>query len=252
MEQNSIGTDASTATHINNICERRYVDVVGKARRLVPTDLGNALIHSYAEIDPELVAPELRSSIEKSVELIARGEVKYEKVLNDVIDLFKQKFAYFVSNIEKADAFFSNKFASIEQAVERAPLFSKCGRCNSNMKIIDNIYKLYCEKCKYMYGLPRNSTYELAQDCFCPLDGFQLLICNQVVRGNTKRHSICPACFQKAPDVEDLDVLADKFARLSCSLCTNALCQFSMMNNSIGRCTNCDKGGKLIIDWPTG
>lgn len=75
MERHRIGTDASMATHINNICERNYVHVVGSARRLVPTDLGKSLIHAYSAIDPELVAPELRSSIEKSVELIAKGEV---------------------------------------------------------------------------------------------------------------------------------------------------------------------------------
>jgi DNA topoisomerase-3 len=29
MEKNGIGTDASMATHINNICDREYVKVVG-------------------------------------------------------------------------------------------------------------------------------------------------------------------------------------------------------------------------------
>ncbi len=47
MESNCIGTDASMATHINNICEREYVSVVGESRRLVPTKLGISLIHSY-------------------------------------------------------------------------------------------------------------------------------------------------------------------------------------------------------------
>lgn len=37
----------------------------------MPTELGSALIHAYAEIDSELVAPNLRSSIEKSVDLIS-------------------------------------------------------------------------------------------------------------------------------------------------------------------------------------
>lgn len=39
MEKNGIGTDASMATHINNICERKYVVIKG-GRQLVPTDLG--------------------------------------------------------------------------------------------------------------------------------------------------------------------------------------------------------------------
>lgn len=36
MESHSIGTDASMATHINNIVERGYVKVESKTRRLVP------------------------------------------------------------------------------------------------------------------------------------------------------------------------------------------------------------------------
>lgn len=45
MEHNGIGTDASIPTHINNICQRNYVQVTGSARKLVPTNLGIVLIH---------------------------------------------------------------------------------------------------------------------------------------------------------------------------------------------------------------
>ena len=44
MEQHKIGTDASIATHINNIQERNYVRCEA-GRRLVPTKLGIALVH---------------------------------------------------------------------------------------------------------------------------------------------------------------------------------------------------------------
>jgi DNA topoisomerase-3 len=44
MEQHKIGTDASIATHINNIQERNYVRCEA-GRRLVPTKLGIALCH---------------------------------------------------------------------------------------------------------------------------------------------------------------------------------------------------------------
>lgn len=46
MEKNNIGTDASMATHINNICDRQYVKVAEK-RRLVPTELGLNLVKGY-------------------------------------------------------------------------------------------------------------------------------------------------------------------------------------------------------------
>lgn len=72
MEKHAIGTDASMATHINNICLREFVKVDPKGRRLVPTELGISLVHGYQAIDPNLVAPTLRTNIEQSVDNIAK------------------------------------------------------------------------------------------------------------------------------------------------------------------------------------
>ena len=71
MEHHGIGTDASMASHINNICERGYVSIQAQ-RRLVPTSLGLSLARGYAEVDPDLMAPELRGNIEKKVNEIAK------------------------------------------------------------------------------------------------------------------------------------------------------------------------------------
>jgi len=106
MEQNGIGTDASMAQHINNICERNYVKVVGNTRKLVPTDLGSALIHSYQQIDEDLVAPNLRSEIEKRVDMIAKVFISKSKhlLINDyrdkltMIKFFKKFFLFLVKN----------------------------------------------------------------------------------------------------------------------------------------------------------
>ena len=59
MERHGIGTDASIAVHINNICERNYVRIQG-GRRVVPTELGITLVRGYQLIDPELCSPQAR------------------------------------------------------------------------------------------------------------------------------------------------------------------------------------------------
>ena len=59
MEQHGIGTDASIAVHVNNVCERNYVRIES-GRRVVPTELGITLISGYQRIDPELCRPQAR------------------------------------------------------------------------------------------------------------------------------------------------------------------------------------------------
>ena len=47
MEREGVGTDASIATHIENVCKRGYV-AVGKGRTMVPTSLGIVLVQGCA------------------------------------------------------------------------------------------------------------------------------------------------------------------------------------------------------------
>lgn len=99
MEKNGIGTDASIPTHINNIIERQYVYVQDPGRMLIPSPLGQALVKGYCQIDPELVLPSIRSNIEKSCELVAKGRADFSTVVNHVMKMFKRKFDFFKLSI---------------------------------------------------------------------------------------------------------------------------------------------------------
>ncbi len=79
MEKNGIGTDASIPTHINNIITRNYV-TLGPNRTVVPTTLGIVLVHGYYRIDSDLVRPEVRATIEKFCDMIAKGLATKEQV----------------------------------------------------------------------------------------------------------------------------------------------------------------------------
>jgi DNA topoisomerase III len=72
---------------------------VETGRKLIPSGLGIGLVHSYMQIDPEIVLPKVRSSIEKMCTQIAKGEVQYERVLDSAIELFRKKFIIFQENI---------------------------------------------------------------------------------------------------------------------------------------------------------
>ncbi len=72
MESNGVGTDASIPQHIQNIIDRGYVQVVSTQRLLEPTNLGIALARCYYAIDPDLIQPTVRASIEKMVNSIAK------------------------------------------------------------------------------------------------------------------------------------------------------------------------------------
>lgn len=132
MEKYGIGTDASIPVHINNICERNYVQVytfntkfkfilvifsckflsfsemdisfllkmqVQVGRKLVPTTLGITLIRGYQCIDPDICLPDIRSFIEHQITLVAKGQANHSRVVQHVLQQFKQKFSYFVQQV---------------------------------------------------------------------------------------------------------------------------------------------------------
>lgn len=59
--------------------------VQNPGRKLVPTLLGQALVKGYCEIDPELVMPQVRSNIERSCELVAKGKAEFQQVVDHVL-----------------------------------------------------------------------------------------------------------------------------------------------------------------------
>lgn len=175
MEKNGIGTDASMATHINNICERNFVEVVSRARRLKPTPLGNALIQGYKEIDTELISAELRSNIEKNVELIAKGKKDIDSVLSSVLGIFRQKYEYFRQNIAKLDDHFIQVYGTFMDSLKKGVPFNVCGRCSQKMILVEDFNKTYCKICRITLNLPRGATYSLEGMDRCPLDGYQII-----------------------------------------------------------------------------
>ncbi|KAI8379543.1 DNA topoisomerase [Radiomyces spectabilis] len=241
MEQNGIGTDASIPTHINNICQRNYVQVSGTSRRLIPTNLGIVLIHGE-KIDPELSLPTMRSDMEQQLNLIANGKAPQNDVLNHFLNIFERKFAYFVKKIESMDELFEATFSPL--AATGKPL-SKCGKCRRYMKYIAlKPNRLHCATCDETYSLPLNGNIKLYKELRCPLDDFELVLYTTGSKGTG--YPICPYCYNNPP-------FEDIAKGMSCNHCPHPTCPHSMVTNAICPCPESERekdpcNGRLILD----
>ena len=241
MEKNGIGTDASMATHVNNICERNYVTLTSPGRRLVPTRLGIVLVNGFSAIDPELVTPKIRSDIESQCNLIALGKAKCQDVIEHALNMFKLKFQYFVNHISNMDALFESSFTSL--AMSGKPM-SRCGKCRKFMNLIDKKpVRLFCRFCDEAYPLPAGGTVRLYKELTCPLDGFELVLISHPGSGG-KTYPVCPLCYNDPP-FENAGI----GKAMNCHQCPHATCKHSMANLGVCACTQpgCTNG-TLCLD----
>ncbi|XP_050292586.1 DNA topoisomerase 3-beta isoform X1 [Quercus robur] len=252
MEKNGIGTDASIPVHINNICERNYVQVQA-GRKLVPTSLGITLIRGYQCIDPDLCLPDIRSFIEQQITLVAKGQMDHFRVVQHVLQQFKQKFTYFVKQIENMDALFEAQFSPL---ADSGRALSKCGKCLRYMKYISmQPSRLFCGTCEEVYYLPQNGTIKLYKELSCPLDNFELLIVS-MPGPEGKSFPLCPYCYN-SPPFEGVDTLfgavktgnsgkLGKGAGMPCFLCPHPTCRHSLIAQGVCACPECS--GTLVLD----
>ncbi|CAK7348924.1 unnamed protein product [Dovyalis caffra] len=283
MEKNGIGTDASISVHINNICERNYVQVQ-TGRKLVPTTLGITLIRGYQFIDPDLCLPDIRGFIEQQITLVAKGEADHSRVVQHVLEQFKQKYSYFVKQIDHMDALFEAQFSPL---ADSGRALSKCGKCLRYMKYISSQpSRLYCGTCEEVYYLPQKGTIKkdangepvvvltelvvlatqslslsclvllaLYKELTCPLDNFELLIFS-MAGPEGKSFPLCPFCYN-SPPFEGIDTLfgvsktsssgkLGKGTGMPCFLCPHPTCRHSLIAQGVCACPECN--GMLVLD----
>nr|CAD2171031.1 unnamed protein product [Meloidogyne enterolobii] len=247
MEKYGIGTDASIPTHINNICTRNYVKIE-TGRKLVPTKLGIALVHGYQKIDADLVEPTMRANVEKQLNLIAEGKADYIAMKSQTLDMFKQKYEYFVTNIKLVDSFFEDSFKTL---VESGKPFSKCGKCRRYMKLVEaKPQRLYCPTCQEQYPVPsaKDASVRLHGEHLCPIDGFEILYFHPAGGKLAKSFAFCPHCYNNPP-FEDM-----RGRHPGCNECSHPECQHSYITQGVLQClTRCFGGrGTLVLDPQSG
>lgn len=245
MERHGIGTDASIATHINNIQTRNYVSL-GGGRTLTPTPLGVVLIHGLGGVDGELVAPRVRANIENNCTLVAQGKADKDIVVAHALENFKRKFAYLCENMYRMDALFECTFSPLAQA---GKLLSKCGSCTRLMRLVESgRTRLHCGNCDRTYGLPGSGTVKLLSGQYCPLDGFELVLFSL---GNSSKalgemYPVCPKCYSDTGDQEN-DGDEGSSAGVSCLQCVHPSCSHSSASLGVCDCPG-SCGGKMVLN----
>ncbi|XP_067654997.1 DNA topoisomerase 3-beta-1-like [Haliotis asinina] len=239
MEKHGIGTDASIPVHINNICERNYVNIIA-GRKLKPTPLGIVLVHGYQKIDADLVLPTMRSAVEQQLNLIAHGKADFYAVKQHGLDIFHRKFRYFVENINGMDELFEVTFSSL--ADSGRPL-SRCGKCRRYMKYVQaKPSRLHCSTCDETYSLPQNGNIKLYKELRCPLDDYELVLWTTGAKG--KSYPLCPYCYNHPP-------FKNMKKGMGCNECTHPSCQHSLSQTGISECVECEYG-ILVLDQTSG
>ncbi|KAL3089882.1 hypothetical protein niasHT_022514 [Heterodera trifolii] len=148
MEDHGIGTDASIPVHVENICQREFVTVATKQRRLVPTPLGTALLHGYQRVDPDLVVPTSRAQMERKLEQIAQGTADTETLRKETLDFYLDKFCNFEQRIgDVEDQIRAEIF-------DPAKPFRHCFMCGREMLLVVAVFhertqQLICPNCHH-------------------------------------------------------------------------------------------------------
>lgn len=192
MEKNGIGTDASIATHIENILKRNYVELA-QGRRLIPTKLGLVLAQGYHLIDSSLVLPKVRADIEGQCNKIAKGLADKETVLRMAIEIFSNKFANFVKEITKMDVLFSSSFAKLEDVGKP---FTRCGITRRYLQFITGPPpRLYNKFTESVYPLPVGGNIKEWSGRKCSAEGCEFELCLYSVGHPERSFPLCPFCF---------------------------------------------------------
>ena len=194
MESNGIGTDASIATHIQNIQNRNYAGLES-GRRLVPSKLGLILCQGYHLIDSGLVLPKIRSDIEDQCSKIAKGLANRDDVVRRAIEFFHDKFQFFIKNIDKMDMLFGSSFAKLEDVGKP---FTRCGLSNRYLQFIPGPpQRLYNKYTETVYPLPAGGIVKQWTGRKCSVPGCNFELCLYTCGQPPRTFPLCPNCFNK-------------------------------------------------------
>ena len=104
MDKNGIGTDATIHEHIQKIQDRGYAKKI--KTRLVPQELGCALIEGYEIFGLNFSKPKLRSELEQSLRKVEKGETTRDEVVRSQLHVYRTMYRMMRDRIDEFTSIF--------------------------------------------------------------------------------------------------------------------------------------------------
>ena len=185
LEENGIGRPSTYAPTLSTVQDRGYV-IKDEHRRLAPTELGLAVNSILVEHFPNIVDVGFTSSMEESLDEIAKGKKEWVPMLQEFYGPFSANLQKKYEEVQKKDL--------IEVVEDK-----KCPECKASMVIRFGRYgKFYaCSKfpeCRHTEPLEKNKPKSLGIACSKCKKG-------DIVAKPTKRGKIFYGC-SKYPDCD--------------------------------------------------
>lgn len=216
MEEQGIGRPSTYAPTLDTIQKRYYTKLDQK--KFHPTELGEIVHESVAQYFPEIIDIGFTAEMEKQLDQIAEGNVKWQVVLKDFYEEFKQ-------HVDKAEL----EMEKIE--IKDEPAGEDCEKCGSEMVIKMGRYGKFMA-CSNFPDCRNTKPIVKTIGVKCPK-------CQkgEVVERKSKKNRLFYGCDQ----YPDCDFITwDKPIGRDCPKCSEYLVLKKKGKKSQVQCVNCD------------
>ncbi|UXH45427.1 type I DNA topoisomerase [Rossellomorea vietnamensis] len=216
LEELGIGRPSTYAPTLDTIQRRGYVTLDNK--RFIPTELGEIVLELVREFFPDIIDVEFTANMERSLDDIEDGNVKWERI----IDRFYQDFE---KHLEKAE----NEMEKIE--IRDEPAGEDCEECGHAMVFKMGRYGKFMA-CSNFPDCRNTKPIVKEIGVKCPK-------CEKgnIIERKSKKKRIFYGCDQ----YPECDFLSwDKPIERKCPKCSELLVEKKLKKGNQIQCTNCD------------
>ncbi|KSU62502.1 DNA topoisomerase I [[Bacillus] enclensis] len=216
LEELGIGRPSTYAPTLDTIQRRGYVSLDNK--RFVPTELGEIVLELVREFFPEIIDVEFTANMERSLDDIEDGKVKWERIIDEFYRDFEKHLVIAENEMEKIEIRDEPAGEDCEQCGH--PMVFKMGRygkfmacsnfpdCRNTKPIVKEI-GVKCPKCEK----------------------------GNIIERKSKKKRIFYGCDQ----YPECDFLSwDKPIERKCPKCSELLVEKKLKKGNQIQCTNCD------------